>query len=68
MLATDHAVSFCVLAEKSVHFSAIAEVQKLSAESVAASCWPPVLSYPRDVIKTSPQTEPHLFQYNPPGK
>ncbi|NXR87614.1 NCOR2 protein, partial [Hypocryptadius cinnamomeus] len=53
--------------EKSVHFSAIAEVQKLSAESVAASCWPPVLSYPRDVIKTSPQAEPHLFQYNPPG-
>ncbi|RLV96850.1 hypothetical protein DV515_00012345, partial [Chloebia gouldiae] len=55
-------------AEKSVHFSAIAEAQKLNAESMAASCWPPVLSYPRDVIKTSPQAEPHLFQYNPPGK
>ncbi|NXP50111.1 NCOR2 protein, partial [Heliornis fulica] len=55
------------LAEKSVHFSSIAEAQKLSAEPTAASCWPPVLSYPRDVIKTSPQAEPHLFQYNPPG-
>lgn len=56
------------LAEKSVHFSSIAEAQKLSAEPTAASCWPPVLSYSRDVIKTSPQAEPHLFQYNPPGK
>ncbi|XP_040467115.1 nuclear receptor corepressor 2 isoform X9 [Falco naumanni] len=53
--------------EKSVHFSSIAEAQKLSAEPTAASCWPPVLSYSRDVIKTSPQAEPHLFQYNPPG-
>ncbi|XP_064378102.1 nuclear receptor corepressor 2 isoform X9 [Dromaius novaehollandiae] len=53
--------------EKPVHFSSIAEAQKLSAEQTAASCWPPVLSYPRDVIKTSPQAEPHLFQYNPPG-
>ncbi|XP_074462573.1 nuclear receptor corepressor 2 isoform X16 [Larus michahellis] len=53
--------------EKSVHFSSIAEAQKLSAEPAAASCWPPVLSYSRDVIKTSPQAEPHLFQYNPPG-
>lgn len=59
--------SFC-LAEKSVHFSSIAEAQKLSAEPTAASCWPPVLSYSRDVIKTSPQAEPHLFQYNSPGK
>uniref|UniRef100_A0A8B9SZD3 Nuclear receptor corepressor 2 n=1 Tax=Anas platyrhynchos TaxID=8839 RepID=A0A8B9SZD3_ANAPL len=58
--------SFC-LAEKSVHFSSIAEAQKLSAEPTAASCWPPVLSYSRDVIKTSPQAEPHLFQYNSPG-
>ncbi|NWX97085.1 NCOR2 protein, partial [Nothoprocta ornata] len=56
------------LAEKPTHFSSIAEAQKLSAEQTAASCWPPVLSYPRDVIKTSPQAEPHLFQYNPPGK
>uniref|UniRef100_A0A8B9QJT5 Nuclear receptor corepressor 2 n=1 Tax=Apteryx owenii TaxID=8824 RepID=A0A8B9QJT5_APTOW len=55
------------LAEKPVHFSSIAEAQKLCAEQTAASCWPPVLSYPRDVIKTSPQAEPHLFQYNPPG-
>ncbi|XP_056214745.1 nuclear receptor corepressor 2 isoform X11 [Falco biarmicus] len=53
--------------EKSVHFSSIAEAQKLSAEPTATSCWPPVLSYSRDVIKTSPQAEPHLFQYNPPG-
>ncbi|XP_067163356.1 nuclear receptor corepressor 2 isoform X12 [Apteryx mantelli] len=53
--------------EKPVHFSSIAEAQKLCAEQTAASCWPPVLSYPRDVIKTSPQAEPHLFQYNPPG-
>uniref|UniRef100_A0A6G1S3K6 Nuclear receptor corepressor 2 n=1 Tax=Hypotaenidia okinawae TaxID=2861861 RepID=A0A6G1S3K6_9GRUI len=53
--------------EKSVHFSSIAEAQKLSAEPTAASCWPPVLSYSRDVIKTSPQAETHLFQYNPPG-
>ncbi|XP_061866414.1 nuclear receptor corepressor 2 isoform X6 [Colius striatus] len=53
--------------EKSVHFPSIAEAQKLSAEPMAASCWPPVLSYSRDVIKTSPQAEPHLFQYNPPG-
>ncbi|XP_068767951.1 nuclear receptor corepressor 2 isoform X17 [Struthio camelus] len=53
--------------EKPMHFSSIAEAQKLSAEQTAASCWPPVLSYPRDVIKTSPQAEPHLFQYNPPG-
>ncbi|XP_035754441.1 nuclear receptor corepressor 2 [Egretta garzetta] len=53
--------------EKSVHFSSIAEAQKLSMEPTATSCWPPVLSYSRDVIKTSPQAEPHLFQYNPPG-
>lgn len=53
------------LAEKSLHFSSIAEAQKLSTE---LTCWPPVLSYTRDVIKTSPQAEPHLFQYNPPGK
>ncbi|NWR76524.1 NCOR2 protein, partial [Centropus unirufus] len=55
------------LAEKPVHFSSIAEAQKLSTEAAATSCWPPVLSYSRDVIKTSPQAEPHLFQYNPPG-
>ncbi|XP_021268236.1 nuclear receptor corepressor 2 isoform X9 [Numida meleagris] len=53
--------------EKSVHFPSIAEAQKLSTEPPPTSCWPPVLSYSRDVIKTSPQAEPHLFQYNPPG-
>uniref|UniRef100_A0A669PI37 Nuclear receptor corepressor 2 n=1 Tax=Phasianus colchicus TaxID=9054 RepID=A0A669PI37_PHACC len=54
-------------AEKSVHFPSIAEAQKLGTEPPPTSCWPPVLSYSRDVIKTSPQAEPHLFQYNPPG-
>ena len=54
-------------AEKSVHFQSIAEAQKLGTEPPPTSCWPPVLSYSRDVIKTSPQAEPHLFQYNPPG-
>ncbi|XP_072207513.1 nuclear receptor corepressor 2 isoform X13 [Excalfactoria chinensis] len=53
--------------EKSVHFPSIAEAQKLGTEPPPTSCWPPVLSYSRDVIKTSPQAEPHLFQYNPPG-
>ncbi|XP_031411820.1 nuclear receptor corepressor 2 isoform X8 [Meleagris gallopavo] len=53
--------------EKSVHFPSIAEAQKLGTELPPTSCWPPVLSYSRDVIKTSPQAEPHLFQYNPPG-
>uniref|UniRef100_A0A8C2U8R0 Nuclear receptor corepressor 2 n=1 Tax=Coturnix japonica TaxID=93934 RepID=A0A8C2U8R0_COTJA len=43
------------------------EAQKLGTEPPPTSCWPPVLSYSRDVIKTSPQAEPHLFQYNPPG-
>ncbi|XP_048820330.1 nuclear receptor corepressor 2 isoform X8 [Lagopus muta] len=53
--------------EKSVHFPSLAEAQKLGTEPPPTSCWPPVLSYSRDVIKTSPQAEPHLFQYNPPG-
>lgn len=62
---------FCFpLAEKPAHFS-IAEGQKLGGEQPVTSCWPPVLSFQmpsREVIKTSPQAEPHLFQYNPPGK
>uniref|UniRef100_A0A7M4FNR7 Nuclear receptor corepressor 2 n=1 Tax=Crocodylus porosus TaxID=8502 RepID=A0A7M4FNR7_CROPO len=61
---------FCFpLAEKPAHFS-IAEGQKLGGEQPVTSCWPPVLSFQmpsREVIKTSPQAEPHLFQYNPPG-
>ncbi|XP_067395809.1 nuclear receptor corepressor 2 isoform X6 [Emydura macquarii macquarii] len=56
--------------EKLVHFSSLTEGQKLSGEQTATSCWPPVLPYQmpsRDVIKTSPQAEPHVFQYNLPA-
>uniref|UniRef100_A0A8C8SF53 Nuclear receptor corepressor 2 n=1 Tax=Pelusios castaneus TaxID=367368 RepID=A0A8C8SF53_9SAUR len=56
--------------EKPMHFSSLAEGQKLSGEQTATSCWPPVLHYQlssRDMIKTSPQAEPHLFQYNLPA-
>uniref|UniRef100_A0A8C9FPX0 Nuclear receptor corepressor 2 n=1 Tax=Pavo cristatus TaxID=9049 RepID=A0A8C9FPX0_PAVCR len=66
-VAAEQSVCFCFSAEKSVHFPSIAEAQKLGTEPPPTSCWPPVLSYSRDVIKTSPQAEPHLFQYNPPG-
>uniref|UniRef100_A0A452I531 Nuclear receptor corepressor 2 n=1 Tax=Gopherus agassizii TaxID=38772 RepID=A0A452I531_9SAUR len=58
------------LAEKPVPFSSLAEGPKLSGEQTATSCWPPVLPYQvssRDVIKTSPQAEPHVFQYNLPA-
>uniref|UniRef100_A0A674KAX5 Nuclear receptor corepressor 2 n=1 Tax=Terrapene triunguis TaxID=2587831 RepID=A0A674KAX5_9SAUR len=51
-------------------FSSLAEGPKLSGEQTATSCWPPVLPYQvssRDVIKTSPQAEPHVFQYNLPA-
>uniref|UniRef100_A0A8C3TEJ8 Nuclear receptor corepressor 2 n=1 Tax=Chelydra serpentina TaxID=8475 RepID=A0A8C3TEJ8_CHESE len=61
---------FCVLWEKPVPFSSLAEGQKLSGEQTATSCWPPVLPYQvssRDVIKTSPQAEPHVFQYHLPA-
>ncbi|XP_065424768.1 nuclear receptor corepressor 2 isoform X29 [Chrysemys picta bellii] len=56
--------------EKPVPFSSLAEGPKLSGEQTATSCWPPVLPYQvssRDVIKTSPQAEPHVFQYNLPA-
>ncbi|XP_053862059.1 nuclear receptor corepressor 2 isoform X10 [Malaclemys terrapin pileata] len=56
--------------EKTVPFSSLAEGPKLSGEQTATSCWPPVLPYQvssRDVIKTSPQAEPHVFQYNLPA-
>ncbi|KAM7144644.1 nuclear receptor corepressor 2 isoform 2-T2 [Macrochelys suwanniensis] len=56
--------------EKPVPFSSLAEGQKLSGEQTATSCWPPVLPYQvssRDVIKTSPQAEPHVFQYHLPA-
>uniref|UniRef100_K7F5K1 Nuclear receptor corepressor 2 n=1 Tax=Pelodiscus sinensis TaxID=13735 RepID=K7F5K1_PELSI len=56
--------------EKTVHFSSLTEGQKLSGEQIATSCWPSVLPYQvssRDVIKTSPQTETHVFQYNLPA-
>uniref|UniRef100_A0A8C3PEP2 Nuclear receptor corepressor 2 n=1 Tax=Chrysemys picta bellii TaxID=8478 RepID=A0A8C3PEP2_CHRPI len=59
-----------LLAEKPVPFSSLAEGPKLSGEQTATSCWPPVLPYQvssRDVIKTSPQAEPHVFQYNLPA-
>uniref|UniRef100_A0A8D0H1C0 Uncharacterized protein n=1 Tax=Sphenodon punctatus TaxID=8508 RepID=A0A8D0H1C0_SPHPU len=56
--------------EKPAHLLLLPEGQKLGGEQVAASCWPPVLPYQvsaRDVIRTSPHAESHLFQYNPPG-
>ncbi|TFK14040.1 DNA fragmentation factor subunit alpha [Platysternon megacephalum] len=56
--------------EKPVPFSSLAEGPKLSGEQTATSCWPPVLPYQvssRDVIKTSPQAEPPVFQYNLPA-
>ncbi|XP_039360959.1 nuclear receptor corepressor 2 isoform X7 [Mauremys reevesii] len=56
--------------EKPVPFSSLAEGPKLSGEQTATSCWPPMLPYQvssRDVIKTSPQAEPHVFQYNLPA-
>uniref|UniRef100_A0A8C0GNC1 Nuclear receptor corepressor 2 n=1 Tax=Chelonoidis abingdonii TaxID=106734 RepID=A0A8C0GNC1_CHEAB len=59
-----------LLAEKPVPFPSLAEGPKLSGEQTATSCWPPVLPYQvssRDVIKTSPQAEPHVFQYNLPA-
>ncbi|XP_074868476.1 nuclear receptor corepressor 2 isoform X4 [Carettochelys insculpta] len=56
--------------EKTVHFLPLTEGQKLSGEQAAMSCWPPVLPYQvssREVIKTSPQAEPHVFQHNLPA-
>nr|XP_056715065.1 nuclear receptor corepressor 2 [Euleptes europaea] len=56
--------------EKPMHFTSLPEGQKLSGEPAVTTCWPPVHPYQgpsRDVIRTSPHTEPHVFQYNPPG-
>ncbi|KAJ6656603.1 hypothetical protein lerEdw1_003490 [Lerista edwardsae] len=56
--------------EKLIHFASVPEGQKLGGEPAITTCWPPVLPYQgplRDVIRTSPHAEPHVFQYNPPG-
>ncbi|XP_061459047.1 nuclear receptor corepressor 2 isoform X2 [Rhineura floridana] len=56
--------------EKPVHFTPLPEGPRLGGEPAITSCWPPVLPYQgssRDMIRTSPHTEPHVFQYNPPG-
>ncbi|XP_077165456.1 nuclear receptor corepressor 2 isoform X3 [Paroedura picta] len=56
--------------EKPMHFTSLLEGQKLSGELAVTTCWPPVHPYQgpsRDVIRTSPHPEPHVFQYNPPG-
>ncbi|XP_054852699.1 nuclear receptor corepressor 2 isoform X2 [Eublepharis macularius] len=56
--------------EKPMHFTSLPEGQKLGGEPAITTCWPPVHPYQgpsRDVIRTSPHTEPHVFQYNPPG-
>ncbi|XP_060125884.1 nuclear receptor corepressor 2 isoform X7 [Zootoca vivipara] len=55
--------------EKPVHFTSLSEGPKLVGEPSVTTGWPPVLPYQvsRDLIRTSPHTEPHMFQYNPPG-
>uniref|UniRef100_A0A8D2LCG8 Nuclear receptor corepressor 2 n=1 Tax=Varanus komodoensis TaxID=61221 RepID=A0A8D2LCG8_VARKO len=54
---------------KLVHFTSLPEAQKLGEPGITP-CWPPVLPYQgsaRDVIRTTPHAEPHVFQYNPAG-
>ncbi|XP_042297276.1 nuclear receptor corepressor 2 isoform X6 [Sceloporus undulatus] len=53
--------------EKPVHFTSLPEGQKLDAEPVMTTCWPPYQGSSRDVIRSSPHTDPHVFQYNPSG-
>ncbi|XP_044296406.1 nuclear receptor corepressor 2 isoform X2 [Varanus komodoensis] len=55
--------------DKLVHFTSLPEAQKLGEPGITP-CWPPVLPYQgsaRDVIRTTPHAEPHVFQYNPAG-
>ncbi|XP_026547666.1 nuclear receptor corepressor 2-like [Notechis scutatus] len=54
--------------EKPVLFTPLPDRQKQAGEPATPTCWPPVLPYQgasRDVIRTSPHTESHTFQYNP---
>uniref|UniRef100_A0A803T619 Nuclear receptor corepressor 2 n=1 Tax=Anolis carolinensis TaxID=28377 RepID=A0A803T619_ANOCA len=58
---------FGFLAEKTMHFHSLPDGQKLGGEPVITTCWPPYQGSSRDVIRSSPHAEPHVFQYNPPG-
>ncbi|XP_060641546.2 nuclear receptor corepressor 2 isoform X2 [Anolis sagrei] len=53
--------------EKTMHFHSLPDGQKLGGEPVITTCWPPYQGTSRDVIRSSPHAEPHVFQYNPPG-